>query len=512
MNKRDLIENTLKEIEKEIEKCKNDHIYFICKYIKAVHPVKGLIPFDLYKFQREIVTDFTSNRFNIIKKFRQAGITTMCCAYTLWYSLFKKEKAILVVSIGERESTAFLERVWRMYDELPDFLKVGHEERNKHTFKLSNKSKIKSIPSSDSAGRGESVSLLIVDEAAFIDNMEIFWASIFPTISTGGEAIVLSTVNGMANWYYEYYQKANKGDNTFNVIDIFWEQHPEYTQEWAQQTRKDIGEKRWYQEYECEFLGTGNTFIEGEILRTLKDNFSRDFEIKYNNRMRIWKTPDPFREYLISVDVSLGVEKDHSAFQIIDLYSGEQVAEFYSNKTPVNEFAQIIAYEGELYNTAYCVTERNGIGIELIRALFEDLEYENLWSQPDKNHMGLMVTNQNREAILASLDEFIRNNKIKINSERTIKELMTFIVTDKNNKVEAEEGYYDDLVMSLAIACYAYKDILLTTPLEQSPGFSESKDKQKRNNPQHTFIHRVDNKNSVHEDLSWLYDRPRKER
>lgn len=502
MNRKELLAKFGAEMEDERLKCSTDPVYFISKYIKVVHPVRGLVPFALYGFQSEIVKEYTQHRFNIIKKFRQAGITTICAAYALWYSLFKAEKTVLVVSIGDRESTSFLNRVWRMYDEMPDFLKIGTDERNKHVVTLSNKSRIKSVPSSDSAGRGESVSLLIVDEAAFIDNMEVFWAAIFPTISTGGEAIALSTVNGMSNWYYEFYDRATKGDNSFNVIDIFWQQHPEYTKEWAVDTRKNIGEKRWAQEYECEFLGTGDTFIDHEVLRRLKDNIDEDYDIKYNNRMRVWKYPEPFKEYVICADPALGVERDYSSFHVIDIFTGEQVAEFYSNKTNIREFAQIVAYEGELYNTAYCVVERNTIGVEAIRILLEELEYENLYSSMDKQDtIGVQVTNQNRDTILACLEEYLRENKINVKSERTVKELMTFII-DKNNKIQADEGYHDDLVMSLAIGCYAYQGILDSTPLEQRPGLSEGE----KNKPLDA-VYRVNSNIDLAEEQKWVYGR-----
>jgi hypothetical protein len=287
------------------------------------------------------------------------------------------------------------------------------------------------------------------------------------------------------------------------VIDIFWQQHPDYTKEWSIETRRNIGEKRWLQEYECNFLGTGDTFIDGGTLKVLKDNFNDDFDIKYNNRMRVWKDPEPFKEYVIGVDVSLGVEKDYSAFHIIDIYTGEQVAEFYSNKTSVKDFGNILKYEGDWYNTAYMIVERNGIGIELLRILFEELEYENLWMDDTKNQLGLTVTTHNRDGILASLEEFVRNNKIKVNSERTVKELLTFIITE-NNKIEAEVGYNDDLTMSLALTCYAFKDILDFSPIEYSVGESKSPEKTFQNNPQRAMISRV-NKNMDKEDLRWLY-------
>jgi len=226
-----------------------------------------------------------------------------------------------------------------------------------------------------------------------------------------------------------------------------------------------MSHRQWLQEYECEFLGTGDTYVDGEILKQLKERTSPDYWIKYNNRMRVWAEPDPGKEYLMGVDVSLGRERDFSAFHIFDLTNGHQVAEFYSNKTPINEFARIVNDEGRYYNLAYVFPERNTIGNNLIdRLIDEPLEYDNI-HMDDKGVFGVQVTTKNREEILADMEELLRTNSVKINSERTVDELLTFIVNDVG-KAEAEEGYYDDLVMSLSIAAYGIKELIGNTPLE----------------------------------------------
>ena len=467
----------------EFKKCSTDPVHFISNYIKVTHPVRGLVPFKLYPFQERILSDLQSHRFNILRKFRQAGCTTIAAAYSLWMAIFQKHKSIVILSKGDAESTEVLDRIKLMYDELPEFLKPGIIEDNKHTLKLKTHSVIKSRPSGKQSGRSLAGSLLIIDEAAFIENIDTIWAAVYPIISTGGRAFVLSTVNGIGNWYHEVYQKAINKDNAFNAIDIKWQEHPEYQynpnfshlyeemikkgldiHKWEETTKANMPTKQWLQEYECSFLGTGDTYIEGEILKQVVAQTSEEYYTKYNNRMRVWQDPQPHYSYVISCDVSLGRDRDYSAFHVINMYNGQQVAEFYSNRTSINDFAKILFNEGTLYNIAPIVCERNTIGNNLIDWLYNNYEYENLWAD-EKGDFGFLVTAKNRETILAELEEAIRTNLIKINSARTASELTTFIITE-NGKVEAEKNHHDDLIMSLALAVHVYKQILDTTPME----------------------------------------------
>tara|TARA_R110000824_G_scaffold158227_1_gene331948 strand:+ start:1260 stop:2735 length:1476 start_codon:yes stop_codon:yes gene_type:complete len=459
------------ELIEEYQKCKEDPAYFIKTYVNIVHPIKGVIPFELYRFQQRIVEEIDSHRFSIIKKFRQAGVTTIMCAYSLWLAIFEDNKSILVVSIGDRESKAFLARVTAMYEDLPSFLQPETPEKNKSTIVFSTGSKIKSQPAG--AGRGESTSLLIVDEAAFVDNMDEFWAAVYPTISTGGAAVLLSTVNGTSNLYYKLYTEALAGKNNFHPIDIFWREHPEYTDEWAEEIRPNIGERAWIQEYECEFLGTGDTFLNRSTLQQLIECTNNGYYSKYTNMMRVWKDPEPYCNYLLCADASYGTNKDNSAFHIINLYNGEQVAEFYSNKISLKDFAKIINDEGNRYNLAYAVVERNGLGLALIQDLFESFEYENMW-EDEKGDLGLLLSAKNRDIILNCMETAVRTSKIRINSERTVNELTSFIITD-GGKIQADKGRNDDLVMSLALGAYAAEKIIAQSPIELSKGQNEKK-------------------------------------
>jgi len=355
-----------------------------------------------------------------------------------------------------------------MYSELPIWLKPALTKDAEHTLKFQNSSVIRSKASSKQAGRSISASLLIIDEGAFIEKIETIWAAAAPVLSTGGKVICISTPNGIGNWYHRMYVEALNGDNGFHVTQIEWKEHPEYypvpgyehlyIKDWEVLNKKKYTFKEWRQEYEGCFEGTGETYIDSEILVSLKEHCNTDFYIKYNNRMRVWKEPQRNHDYVLACDPSIGRERDYSAFHIIDLYNGEQVAEFYSNRTPINEFARIIATEGRLYNTAYVLSERNGIGNNLIYFLKEEFEYENL-VMDDNREIGIQITQKNRENLLADMEHHIRNLRVKINSERLVDELLTFIIDPDTGKIEADSNCHDDLIMSFAMAINVFNDL-----------------------------------------------------
>lgn len=316
----------------------------------------------------------------------------------------------------------------------------------------------------------ETVDLTVPGSSSFLQNGIL-------GSNTGGKVIVLSTVNGIANWFFEIYSGAIKGKNSFHPIDIKWQEHPEYFRHpeyqhlydemekrtppkfidnWEKEMRGNLKPKEWKQEFEAEFLGTGDTYIDGEVLGQINDNLSQKYFSMYNGRMRVWSHPNPNRLYCLAADSSLGRGYDQSAFHVIDLYTGSQVAEFYSPETPLDEFAKIIAQEGRRYNTANVIVERNMIGHVLIRHLLQDHEYENLWTD-EKGEVGILVSAKNRETLLAEMEEQLRLNSLIINSDRTLFELYTFIINEDTKRPEADEGKTDDLVMSLAFAAHLRK-------------------------------------------------------
>ncbi len=473
------------ELKEEFLKCKNDVKYFIKNYIKVEHQLLGLVPFDLFPFQERIIDDLETNRFNFLRKFRQAGCTTIGCAYIMHMAVFQKNKTITILSIGDTESIEILSRIKIMYDELPPWMqpKIVRGGDNKHTLELSNGNKIKARPAKKTSGRSLASYFLMIDEAAFIEHIDEIWAAVYPIISTGGRVFVLSTVNGMGNWYFNTYQEARAGRNEFNLIEIDWWEHPQYKYnekyEWLYEyirekdkkfdvnrfeevTKRNIGLKRWRQEYEKEFLGTGATYIDGESLQFLHENINHNYDTKYQGRMRVWKEPVPYHDYVMGVDTALGRELDYSSFVILNAYNGEQVAEFYSNKTPINEFAEIVAREGIYYNMCKVIPERNGIGANLVSELFERQEYENIWFD-DRNEMGINITSNNNEVLLSDMEEAVRNRKVTVNSERMVKELLSFEIKE-SGRVEAAKGQHDDLISALKLAVHGLNKLLATSP------------------------------------------------
>lgn len=476
----------LNKIKAEFDKCRKDPVYFISNYIKVVHPIFGLVKFDLYPFQKQLINEFKSNRFNILRKFRQAGCTTLVAAFSLWKCMFTEHYKVVILSKDDDASMEVLSRMKTAYDELPEWLKPRVVKDSAHAMRFVNGSEIKSKSSSKQSGRSAAASLLILDEAAFIENIDTIWTAAFPIISTGGSVIALSTVNGVGNWFHKQYVGARRGENSFHAIDINWKDHPQYHRqagyekmyerlmqqdppvnidEWEKKTRGSISHKEWLQEYEAEFLGTGDTFIDGEILKQLKEQVNENYSTRYNNRLRVWHDPNPSHDYVIGVDTALGRGLDSSVAQVIDLYNGEQVAEFRSDRTPINEFATMLVQIAREYNTAYIIPERNMIGHNLIYQIKDVEQYENLFLD-ERHEPGVQVADANRRQMLVNMDEAIRLNKIKINSERTIDELLTFII-DEAGRYTADVNCHDDLIMGLALAVHGFNEIRANTPMIQ---------------------------------------------
>ncbi len=455
------------EITREILKCGRDPAYFLDNYAKITHQEKGIIPFRTYKFQKELLSDFHDHRFNIILKARQLGISTIVSGYVAWMMLFYKEKNILVMATKQATAIEIVDKVRDMVQSVPDFLKIATVSTNNRTkFELSNGSKIQGTPTSKDAGRGQALSLLIIDEAAFVDDMDELWTGLLPTISTGGRCIALSTPNGVGNWFHKTYVDAESSKNNFKFSRLPWSVHPEYTQEWFANMTKNMSKREIAQEYECNFNASGETVVNSSDLEKLKKG---SLEPKYKSwidrNYHVWKEFENGGSYLLVADVSRGDGKDFSVFHVIDVKNMEQVAE-YQGKVDPDNFAKLLYDVGREYGNCMIVVENNNIGYSVITKLV-DMQYPNIYysskatsdfmdstsAQYSSNSVpGFTTTQKTRPLIIAKLEEFIRNKVLKINSLRTLNELDTFVWV--NGRPEAQKGYNDDLVMAAAIACW----------------------------------------------------------
>ena len=254
---------TLKDIIKEeYQKCASDPIYFMKKYCKIQHPVRGTIPFHLYPFQENTLDDFSNHRYNIVLKSRQTGISTLTAGYSLWKMLFNNDFNVLVIATKQEVAKNLVTKVRIMNQHLPSWLKLTTIEDNKLSLRYSNGSLIKATSAAADAGRSEALSLLVFDEAAFIEKIEDIWVSSQSTLSTGGSAIILSTPNGVGNFFHKTWTESEDGFNGFNRIKLHWSVHPERDQNWRDEQEKLLGKKGAAQECDC---------LWGESIVTIRD-------------------------------------------------------------------------------------------------------------------------------------------------------------------------------------------------------------------------------------------------
>jgi len=243
-------EKSLKElVREEYIKCAKSATYFMKKYCMIQHPTKGKIPFHLYPYQEDTLQDFQENDRIVILKSRQLGISTLIAGYALWMILFQNDKNCLVVAIDQNTSKNLVTKVRVMFDNLPSWLKLKQIESNKLSMRLSNGSQIKAVASTGTSGRSEALSLVIIDEAAFVEGAEELWASLQQTLSTGGQGIILSTPNGTGNFFHKTWTKAEAGENKFKTKRLPWQVHPERNQVWRDRQDQELGPRLAAQEW-----------------------------------------------------------------------------------------------------------------------------------------------------------------------------------------------------------------------------------------------------------------------
>ena len=224
--------NLKQAIKKEYVKCVQDSSYFINKFCVIQHPQRGKIKFELYPFQEEVLKIYQEESYNVILKSRQLGISTLTAAYSLWMMLFQNDKNVLCIATAKDTAKNLVTKVRIMYDNLPSWLKTQIIENNKLSLTFKNGSQIKAIASNESAGRSEALSLLILDEAAFIERIDTIWTAAQQTLATGGDCLAISTPNGVGNWFHKTWVDATDGLNKFNTVKLHWSEHPERDQNW----------------------------------------------------------------------------------------------------------------------------------------------------------------------------------------------------------------------------------------------------------------------------------------
>ena len=262
---------TVKDMKREILRSGKDPVYFINNYAKISHPQKGTLPFKLFPFQQDVLRDFIKHRFNIILKARQLGMSTSVAAYCAWLMIFHKDRNILVVATQKAKAANIIKKVKIVFKNLPDWMMMSEViTNNKFSVELENGSQIVASSTGADAGRSEALSLLIVDEAAHVDGLDELWAGIYPTLSTGGRCIALSTPLGTGNWFHKFYVEAEQEANDFNPIKLMWDVHPERDEFWFQKETRNMSRRKIAQELECNFNASGDTVISPDDINKMK--------------------------------------------------------------------------------------------------------------------------------------------------------------------------------------------------------------------------------------------------
>jgi len=465
---------TKKEVTKEIIKSGKDPVYFINTYTKISHPVSGLIPFKTYDYQEGLLESFVDYRFNIILKARQLGISTIVAAYIVWLMLFYRDKNILIMATKFATAANLVKKVKSIIKQLPPWISIAEiSVDNRTSFELSNGSQIKASSTSADAGRSEALSLLVVDEAAHVEGLDELWTALYPTLSTGGNCIALSSPNGVGNWFYKTYIKADAGENDFHPTKLLWEVHPEHDQEWFVEETKNMSRRQVAQELECNFNTSGETVIHSDdVARILEQIKEPKYKTGFDRNLWIWEEYQPENAYLLVADVARGDGEDYSTFHVLKVETMEQAAEYRGKLTP-DLFANIINTTGREYGGCLVVVENATVGHTVLDKLAE-AEYPNLYYSTKGTHeyldqleaesvtnsiAGFTTSSKTKPLIVAKFEEFVRNRLINIYSKRLLGEIKTFIW--RHGRAAAMRGYNDDLVMSMAIACWV-KDTALT--------------------------------------------------
>jgi hypothetical protein len=460
---------TQEEVDEYI-RCSKDPVYFAERYIKIVNVDRGLMPFEMWDFQKEMIRTYHESRFSITKCPRQVGKTTTSVAYLLWVTLFSADQNIAVLANKGSLARDILAKYQLAYENLPMWLQQGVITWNKGNVELENGSKIIAASTSSSAVRGGAFNIVFLDEFAFVpaNIANEFFNSVYPVISSGKttKIIIVSTPNGM-NLFYKLWMDAIGKKNGYKTFEIHWSMVPGRDEKWREETIKNTSEEQFRQEFECEFLGSTNTLISGSKLAQMvyKEPIAK------HELLSIYEYPikgDEERSadhiYAITVDPAEGRNMDASAFSVFDVSSVpyKQVARYNSSSISPVLFPTVIYNTARLFNDAYVLVEINNTP-QIADTLHQDLEYENVVKIETGNkkaqamgtgfgrgiQLGIKMSPQVKRIGCSNLKTLIENDKLIINDFDTISQLTTFV--SSMNSFKAEEGSNDDIVMTLVI-------------------------------------------------------------
>ncbi len=443
----------------EFQKCADDIEYFAEHYFTIVSVDKGKMKIPLYDYQKKLLRQFSKERFNIVTQSRQSGKTTTTTVFILHYILFSKDKTVAILANKGDTSQEILARMRMAFELIPNWLKPNVTEWNKRTVEFENGCRIMARATTSSSIRGQSVSCLIIDEAAFVDNWDEFYKSTYPTIASGKETkvILVSTINKL-NHFNTIRIKAERGQNEFVPFEVLWYDVPGRDEKWREQTIANTSIEDFMQEHENIAMGSTNSLISAAVLK----NIVADEPIKIIHDVSYYELPIPEHKYIITVDTSHGKGLDYSVASVFNVtdYPIRQVALFRSNKITPLVYSKLINNLGVQYNTAYILVESNDVGSSVVNALNYEYEYENLINEKtgtEKYALGVRTTSLTKRIGCSILKDLIESYKLIIHDQSTLYELSNFVLHGKS--YQAERGSFDDIVMTLVmLAWYSSKE------------------------------------------------------
>jgi Terminase large subunit, T4likevirus-type, N-terminal/Terminase RNaseH-like domain len=467
----------------ELKKCSDDPIYFINNYVQIVTLDEGIQPFKIWQFQKELIQLIHNERFVIVKMPRQTGKTTTVVGYLLWLTIFCKDQNILIAANKKQTACDILSKYKTAYELIPIWLQQGVETWNDGDIALENGSKIRGASTTSGTARSGSYNFLLLDEFAHITPKlaNDFYQSVYPVISSGKKTkiIMISTPKGL-NLFYKFWSDAKNKKNNFIPFEVTWRDVPGRDEEWYEVTLANIGEQKFQVEYECSFLGSSNTLINGIKLEQLI--WEDPIEIKGVAETEIAIYEKPIKEYfnhdeervtriehkyVIVVDPSEGKKLDYSAFSVIDITQTpyKQVATYYSNTISPILLPSIIYDAARYYNDALVLVELQSTGIQIADILIQDLEYENVLRTHSGNKRsqtltygyvkgsipGVKTSGQVKRIGCANLKTLIEMDQLIIKDYNTKEELSTFVLNNTGSYAAESDADSDDLVMTLVL-------------------------------------------------------------
>ena len=469
----------------EIIKCcdpDTGYKHFLENYFYIQHPTRGQLLYKPYSFQNGLIENYHNHRFSISMMARQTGKTTSAAGYLLWYAMFHPDKTILIAAHQYTGAQEIMDRIRYAYEMCPMWIKSGVESYNKGNIDFENKSRIVARATTEKTGRGMSLSLLYLDEFAFVrpSIAKEFWTSISPTLSTGGKCIITSTPNSDEDQFADIWKQANKktdefgnettvGANGFSPFLATWREHPDRDEKWAEEERAKIGEDRFRREMNCEFILNEETLINNMVLSRLESHEP----IYKTGQVRWYYRPKRDHIYTVALDPSLGTGGDNSAIEIYEADTGIQVAEWKHNRTVIPDQIRILAdinrsivEETGQPNNVYYSLENNSIGEAALISLFEYGE-ENIpgimISEPKRlgnvrrYRRGFNTTNKTKLEACSKLKNMIETGKLSIKSKSLISELKTFVAN--GGSYAAKIGENDDLISASLLSVRMFQHL-----------------------------------------------------